>query len=165
MQIAMRLRKLSSIALIMLLTCGPATEHADEDTALFWSLARDGKPAGYLLGTIHSEDPRVLDFPETFIDQLTANDVFAMEMVPDLPTLTRLTEFMHYQDGTTLESRIGAGRFFHCPCEQRGRGSRSLGSRRSNSSCLFSRKCQSSSNWPCWIRRWMNMPGSKKFTP
>jgi uncharacterized protein YbaP (TraB family) len=85
--------------------------HADEDTALFWSLARDGKPAGYLLGTIHSEDPRVLDFPETFIDQLTANDVFAMEMVPDLPTLTRLTEFMHYQDGTTLESRIGAERF------------------------------------------------------
>ena len=111
MQIAMRLRKLSSILLTVLLTCGFATTHAGEDTALFWSLARDGKPAGYLLGTIHSEDPRVLDFPETFIDQLTANDVFAMEMVPDLPTLTRLTEFMHYQDGTTLESRIGAERF------------------------------------------------------
>jgi uncharacterized protein YbaP (TraB family) len=34
-----------------------------------------------------------------------------MEMVPDLPTLTRLTEYMHYQDGTTLESHIGSDRY------------------------------------------------------
>ena len=37
--------------------------------------------------------------------------MFAMEMVPDLPTLTRLTEYMHYQDGTTLEQHVGAERF------------------------------------------------------
>jgi hypothetical protein len=80
------------------------------DTALFWALSRDGRPTGYLLGTIHSEDPRVLDFSEPFIERLAANAVFAMEMVPDLPTLTRLTEYMQYQDGTTLESRIGAER-------------------------------------------------------
>ena len=111
MQIAMRLRKLPSILLAALLICSFGIARAADDTALFWSLAREGTPAGYLLGTIHSEDPRVLDFPESFIDRLTANEVFAMEMVPDLPTLNRLTEFMHYQDGTTLESRIGVERF------------------------------------------------------
>ena len=70
--------------------------------SLFWKIERDGQPAGFLLGTIHSEDPRVLDFSEEFIQQLTANDRFAMEMVPDLPTLARLTTYMHYQDGTRL---------------------------------------------------------------
>ena len=82
-----------------------------DDSALFWSIGRDGQSAGYLLGTIHSEDPRVLDFPESFIEQLTENKVFAMEMVPDLPTLKRLTDYMQYQDGSRLESVIGAERF------------------------------------------------------
>jgi uncharacterized protein YbaP (TraB family) len=81
------------------------------DTALFWSISRDGEPAGYLLGTIHSEDPRVLDFSSEFTGMLTANQVFAMEMVPDLPTLQKLTDFMQYQDGSTIEQRIGPERF------------------------------------------------------
>jgi hypothetical protein len=33
-----------------------------------------------------------------------------MEMVPNLPTMARLTEFMQYQDGTTLESQVGPER-------------------------------------------------------
>jgi uncharacterized protein YbaP (TraB family) len=53
----------------------------------------------------------VLEFPDEFISQLNANKVFAMEMVPDLPTLTRLTDYMQYQDGSTLESRIGLERY------------------------------------------------------
>jgi uncharacterized protein YbaP (TraB family) len=69
------------------------------------------RQAGYLLGTIHSEDPRVLEFPENFLDQLRSNQVFAMEIVPDLPTLSRLTEYMRYQDGTTLESQVGPERY------------------------------------------------------
>ncbi len=85
--------------------------HAQDSASLYWSISRNGEPVGYLLGTIHSEDPRVLDFPERFMSQLGENQVFAMEMVPDLPTLTRLTEYMHYQDGTTLESVIGRERF------------------------------------------------------
>ena len=81
------------------------------DTSVFWRVDKAGQTAGYLLGTIHSEDPRVLDFSLGFIEQLTSNEVFAMEMVPDLPTLTRLMEFMHYQDGTTLENVVGADRY------------------------------------------------------
>ncbi|MDT8319832.1 MAG: TraB/GumN family protein [Xanthomonadales bacterium] len=96
-------------ALVVLLL--PVDLAADEDTALFWALQRKGEPVGYLLGTIHSEDPRVLDFPDEFMRQLSGSEVFAMEMVPDLPTLARLTEYMQYQDGTTLESRIGPERY------------------------------------------------------
>lgn len=89
----------------------PALSAQQVDKALLWSIMEGERQAGYLLGTIHSEDPRVLEFPEHFLDQLRSNQVFAMEMVPDLPTLNRLTEYMQYQDGTTLESQLGQERF------------------------------------------------------
>lgn len=111
MQIAMRLRKLAVVLLAALLACGSGSAAAGDDSALYWALARNGKPVGFLLGTIHSEDPRVVDFPEAFIRQLSTNRVFAMEMVPDLPTLQRLTEYMRYQDGTTLAEQVGPDRF------------------------------------------------------
>jgi uncharacterized protein YbaP (TraB family) len=111
MQIAMKRRIPFVLLLMLLLSSGSGSVHAQQDGALYWAISRDGEPAGYLLGTVHSEDPRVLDFTEAFASQLDANQVFAMEMVPDLPTLTRLTEYMHYQDGTTLEQHVGAERF------------------------------------------------------
>ena len=82
-------------------------------SALFWSIQKDGEPVGYLLGTIHSEDPSVLDFSEDFLLRLNGNNIFAMELVPDLPTLARLAEYMHYPQGQTLESVIGVERFNH----------------------------------------------------
>jgi len=105
-----RLLKTISIFIMVMLAC-PGMCLAEDDSALYWAISRDGQSVGFLLGTIHSEDPRVLDFPDSFISELSGNRVFAMEMVPDLPTLTRLTEYMHYQDDTTLESIIGTERF------------------------------------------------------
>jgi len=106
---------LVSLVLTLLLSLAPmlvlAGEVVDVDHALFWSIQKDGEPAGYLLGTIHSEDPRVLDFPEDFLARLKNNDVFAMELVPDLPTLARLTEYMRYPKGKTLESVVGTSRY------------------------------------------------------
>jgi uncharacterized protein YbaP (TraB family) len=89
----------------------PAVLSAAGDKAIYWSIMDGERQAGFLLGTIHSEDPRVVDFPESFLKQLRSNQVFAMEMVPDLPTLKKLNEYMHYQDGTSLESHVGPERF------------------------------------------------------
>jgi len=83
----------------------------NSDQALFWSIRNDGQLCGYILGTIHSEDPRVLDFSEEFIGLLKSNEIFAMELVPDLPTLSRLSEYMHYPPGQTLEEVVGVERF------------------------------------------------------
>lgn len=83
----------------------------DENPGIYWRISQEGREAGFLLGTIHSEDPRVVDFSEDFIGQLNSCQVFAMEMVPDLPTLKKLTEFMHYQDNTTLEAKLGPERY------------------------------------------------------
>lgn len=93
--------------------CWLVNAHADPDTdqALFWSIQQNGQTVGHLLGTIHSEDPRVLDFSEAMLDRLQSSQLFAMEMVPDLPTLARLTEYMRLPQGQSLEAVIGSGRF------------------------------------------------------
>lgn len=111
MQIATRLTGCLLTLCAALFTVPAGAADAADESAIYWAMSREGQPAGFLLGTIHSEDPRVLDFSESLLEQLRATELFAMEMVPDLPTLNRLTEYMHYQDGTTLESRIGPERF------------------------------------------------------
>lgn len=81
------------------------------DKSLFWSIETGTGHAGYLLGTIHSEDPRVLEFTEPFLAALSSSSVFAMELVPDLPTLMRLAETMNLPGDTRLATLIGAERF------------------------------------------------------
>ena len=111
----LRLPGITGLILLVLLSLGSvsvlANEAVGEDRALFWSMQKDGKPAGYLLGTIHSEDPRVLDFSAEFLEKLRENSVFAMELVPDMAMLARLAEYMNYPAGTTLESVVGTGRY------------------------------------------------------
>ncbi|MDX1460917.1 MAG: TraB/GumN family protein [Xanthomonadales bacterium] len=85
----------------------PAAIVADPAEGLYWSVQRDGEVAGYLLGTIHSEDPRVLDFSEAFLEQVNSCSKFAMEIVPDLPTLARLAEVMLLPEGQSLPGLIG----------------------------------------------------------
>ena len=69
----------------------PATEPSF-DKGILWRVESANGKSSYLLGTIHSEDPRVLDFSENFLRKLNETDMFAMELVPDLPTLAGLTE-------------------------------------------------------------------------
>ena len=104
-------RFLSGILVLLVSFSVAAQGNLQDDRALFWSIQKDGQPVGYLLGTIHSEDPRVLDFSKEFLDRLGSNQVFAMEMVPDMLTLERLTGYMHYPPGKSLESVIGAERY------------------------------------------------------
>ena len=99
------------LLLSMVSIANPPDANQETDRALFWSIQKGGQPAGYLLGTIHSEDPRVLDFSEEFLNKLRANKVFAMEMVPDMLTLEHLAGYMHYPAGQSLESVIGIDRY------------------------------------------------------
>lgn len=99
-----------SVAALLLAAMTLVSAHA-ADQALLYTISKDGAQRGYLLGTVHSDDARVLDFSKAFMDALESCDRFAMELVPNQPTLSRLLDYMHYQDGTTLKSQIGEERF------------------------------------------------------
>lgn len=81
------------------------------DQRLLYTLSKDGAVRGYLLGTVHSDDPRVVNFSPQFTEALKSCDRFAMEIVPDQPTLSRLMDYMHYDDGSKLVDRIGKERY------------------------------------------------------
>ena len=108
-------QSLAGLVLVLLLSMISIAVGADvdqqSDRSLFWSIQKDDLPAGYLLGTIHSEDPRVLDFSEEFLEKFRANEVFAMELVPDMHTLERLSGYFYYPPGQSLEPVIGAERY------------------------------------------------------
>ena len=110
-----RLARFAGLVLGLLLSVLSFAVAADEkqqaDSALFWEIQKDSQPSGYLLGTIHSEDPRVLDFSEDFLERLSSNKVFAMELVPDMFMLERLTDYMYYPPEKSLESVIGIERY------------------------------------------------------
>lgn len=78
---------------------------------VFWSIEGPDGTAGYLLGTVHSEDPRVLEFTEPFLAHLSGCSTFAMELVPNLPTMQRLLTYMELPEGSALEDLIGPERF------------------------------------------------------
>ncbi len=98
-------------AVLLTLSVTVCAAGGDDADALYWRIDEAGGEAGFLLATIHSEDPRVVDFPQAMLDDLAACALFAMEMVPDLPTLARLTEFMHYPETGTLQEQLGEARY------------------------------------------------------
>lgn len=104
-------RKRVTVAAIALVAVFALSACQAKEQGLLYTIKKDGELRGYLLGTVHSDDPRVLNFSSEFMDALKSCDRFAMELVPNQPTLSRLLEYMHYQDGSTLVSRIGEERY------------------------------------------------------
>ncbi len=56
----------------------------------------------FLFGTIHSEDPRVIDLPAPVQAAFAASPGFALEVVPDAAAIIKSMVTMTYTDGRTL---------------------------------------------------------------
>jgi len=61
----------------------------------------------YILGTMHSEDPRVLRLPVAVQQALRSSDNFCMELVADERATTTLAQRMVYTNGQTLRAVVG----------------------------------------------------------
>lgn len=61
----------------------------------------------WLFGTIHSEDPRVLDLPRPVAEAFEAAESFVLEVIPDTQAIIHSMLTMVYTDGRTLESVVG----------------------------------------------------------
>ena len=70
---------------------------------IFWSVTDDEGRQNWLLGTVHSEDPRLLDFQPELMDALKSSRSLALELVPDSTMLQRLNEAMHFDNGALPE--------------------------------------------------------------
>lgn len=92
------------------LAAQPAAPGPDAE-ALVYRITRAGTPVGFLVGTMHSEDPRVtalLDQIAPLVDQV---EVVAIEMVPDAVTLLAVAAASLLPPEQSLSDRIGQQRF------------------------------------------------------
>jgi uncharacterized protein YbaP (TraB family) len=65
---------------------------------VFWSVTDEQGRQNWLLGTMHSEDPRLLEWPKPLVDALQSADRIALELVPDAGMVERLREAMVSRD-------------------------------------------------------------------
>ncbi len=65
---------------------------------VLWSVEGPLGQQNWLLGTVHSEDARLLEFPKTLLDTLADADRLALELVPDAGMLAVLSQAMRYPD-------------------------------------------------------------------
>lgn len=73
---------------------------------VFYSVSSPDGRQSWLLGTLHSEDARVLDFPPVLEQALRQADTVALELVPGQETLDRLSAAMRLPEGQQLADHL-----------------------------------------------------------
>jgi hypothetical protein len=84
---------------------------AAAEIGLLWRVQRDGGPRSYVFGTIHVDDPRVLDLPKTVLDAFLTSPVFVPEASLDEANLLAIGFDLILRDGRTLEGIVGTELF------------------------------------------------------
>ncbi len=79
------------------------------DKGLLWKIEPDGGTPSYLFGTMHSDDPRVVQLPAPVQQVFDEAGSVTLEVELDAQSLTSLTTALLLTDGSKLESLIGAG--------------------------------------------------------
>lgn len=97
-------------ACLFLLVCGlPAPAVAER--GLLYELKREGEAASYLLGTMHTDDPRVVATVEPVSAHFDRAKRLVLEMVLDEQTLNVSAEGTWLPEGTTLSGLLGEAVF------------------------------------------------------
>lgn len=78
---------------------------------MLWQVIGSRGQVNHILGTIHSEDPRVMQLPGKVKNALNASQRFIMEVVLDATALIQLSTAMMLSDGSDLKSLIGEDLF------------------------------------------------------
>jgi len=88
-----------------------ASIRRDGDNTLLWKVERSGLRPSYVFATINSEDPRVARLPPAVVRAFQLSDAFAMEMIPDRASLSRMSAAMFIASGPDLKSMLGEDHF------------------------------------------------------
>ena len=82
--------------------------HGAEQKGLLWKIDRDGVKPSFLLGTMHSEDPRVLKVAPEVQRAFDGSASFTMEVVLDAQAIFETSQAMMFSDGRDLKTVLGA---------------------------------------------------------
>lgn len=93
------------IAVLFLLQISGAAQAAAPfySQGLLWKIERAGQAPNYVFGTIHSEDPRVLNLPKPVQGVFDSSKIFVMEALLDESALLAMSSAMLFNDGRNLQ--------------------------------------------------------------
>lgn len=95
-----------TFTLIFLLFALLLQAHAGQQ-GLLWKIEGAASHPSYLLGTMHSEDPRVVKLPAEIKTIFDRADSFSAELDMKMENLLQTSQRMFYIDGTSLKDVIG----------------------------------------------------------
>ncbi|OOZ40552.1 hypothetical protein BOW53_07150 [Solemya pervernicosa gill symbiont] len=100
-----------SYSLLILLVSLTSLVHADPalyEKGLLWQVERPGETASFVFGTIHSEDPRVIELPIFVRQSFNHSQRLIMELVPDPQAIASIAGKFQLTGGKTLEPMFDA---------------------------------------------------------
>ncbi len=100
--------------LLFFLAClqaSSALAETDRQRGLLWEIGRAGQPAGYLFGTIHSEDPAVLALPASVQQAFEAAEKVVLEVQLDMDAMLFSSQVMLLDEGRRLSEITGKDLF------------------------------------------------------
>lgn len=81
---------------------------------ILWQISKPGIPPSYLLGTIHSDDPRVTRLPRAVERAFADSHSFTGELDMSADTLAQTEKAILLPQGETLEHMLGQVRYQKC---------------------------------------------------
>ncbi|MEO3427321.1 TraB/GumN family protein [Pelagibius sp. CAU 1746] len=102
---------LAVLAAAVLWLTPAAAENIPFSEGLLWQLEKDGAPASYLLGTMHSTDPRLRELPRQIDEALEQSRVAVFEIVAGQDGAAEMGQAMQLAPGRNLQDIVGAELF------------------------------------------------------
>lgn len=93
-------RIFSALLLLLFWSTAQATTFSQ---GLLWKIERPGQAPSYVFGTMHTEDPRVLNLPQAVQGVFDSTSTYVMEALLDESALLAMTSTMLFSDGRSLK--------------------------------------------------------------
>ena len=78
---------------------------------LLWKIERSGQAPSYVFGTIHSEDPRVMNLAKPVQSSFDSAKIFVMEAIIDADAMQAMSRAMLFSDGRALKDVVSANTY------------------------------------------------------
>jgi len=114
------------LAVVFLQLFTPLRASEDNSHGLLWELSKPGIEPAYLFGTIHSEDPEVLQLPQPVQQAIDRCNTVVLEMLLDADAMMYSSTAMLMMDGRMLSDIIGKPLFRQVASAIRSRGIQEL---------------------------------------
>ena len=76
--------------------------------ALLWQVSHSSRAPSYVFGTIHSDDPRVMQLPAEVEQAFAQCQSLSIEVLMNMDSILAMQSLMYYQDGTRLSDVLGS---------------------------------------------------------